>query len=374
MIARVLLLSCSLAAGSVFAAPGVLRVGTSGDYPPFSERGAGFDIEVAERLARDLGLRIEWVAFRWPELSARIDAGDFDVAMSGVTWRAERSVHGWMSRAVAVGGPCLVGASPPATLAVNRGGILERWARGRFPGARVRTVDDNLSLPGLLARREVEAIVTDSFELPHFARPGQPTHCDPARDRKVYWIAPARADELGPRIDAWLERNEAELASLRARWFGDPQPRDAIDHLVDLAVRRLALMPAVAWYKRAHGLPIEDRDRERVVLDAAVARAHGAGLDPGSLRESFALQVDLAKGVQRDAPEHAPTLDLQSELRPALLRLGDRLVAAYAAAAPLSAERLPASRLDLAAPYLDAAGRETLRRALILAARGARAR
>lgn len=371
MLARVLLLCCSLAAGSVLAGPGVLRVGTSGDYAPFSERGAGFDIEVAKRLARDLGLRVEWVAFRWPELSARIGAGDFDVAMSGVTWRAERSVHGWMSRAVAVGGPCLVGAREPATLAVNRGGVLERWARSRFPGARVRTVDDNLALPGLLARREVEAIATDSFELPHFARPGQPTHCDPARDRKVYWIAPARADDLGPRVDAWLERNEAELASLRAQWFGHPQPRDAIDHLVDLAARRLALMPAVAWYKRAHGLPIEDRERERVVLDAAAARARKAGLDPESLRESFALQVELAKRVQREAPERAPTLDLESELRPALLRLGDRLVAAYAAAAPLSVERLPASRLDLTVPYLDAAERETLQRALILAARRA---
>ena len=142
-----------------------------------------------------------------------------------------------------------------------------------------------------------------------------------------------------------------------------------LNHVVP--ARRLALMPAVAWYKRAHGLPIEDRERERVVLDAAAARARKAGLDPESLRESFALQVELAKRVQREAPERAPTLDLESELRPALLRLGDRLVAAYAAAAPLSVERLPASRLDLTVPYLDAAERETLQRALILAARRA---
>ncbi|HSG90170.1 MAG TPA: transporter substrate-binding domain-containing protein, partial [Pseudomonadales bacterium] len=68
----------------------VLRVGTSGDYPPFSRAGEGFDVDVAKRLARDLGMRIEWVPFRWPELERRLRAGDFDVVMSGVTWRPER--------------------------------------------------------------------------------------------------------------------------------------------------------------------------------------------------------------------------------------------------------------------------------------------
>ena len=47
-----------------------LRVGTSGDYAPFSETQAGksayrgFDIAVAEAFARDRGYAIEWVAFR----------------------------------------------------------------------------------------------------------------------------------------------------------------------------------------------------------------------------------------------------------------------------------------------------------------------
>lgn len=369
---RVLLVLCLFAAAPVLAGQEILRVGTSGDYAPFSLDGVGFDIDVAQRMASDLGLRIEWVEFRWPELRARLLAGDFDIAMSGVTWRPERAVHGWMSRAVAQGGPCWIGARTPASLAVNRGGILERWAREQFPDARIRSVDDNRSLPGLLAGGEVEAIVSDSFELPQFARPGQPTRCAPARDRKVYWVAPARAAELGPRIDAWLERNEPEIARLRGRWFGAPAPRDALDHVVDLTARRLALMPAVAAYKRAHGLPIEDPARERRVLDAAERRAGEAGLDPGALRESFALQIELAKRIQ-SVQRTGPDLDLETELRPALLQLGDRLVLAYAAAAPLPAGGLPLARLDLTAPYLDPASRDLLRRALILAMRPARA-
>src|SRR3954467_6037919 len=50
-----------------------LRVGTSGDYAPFSIRDAagtvrGFDADVAVALARDLGFELEWVGFRWPTL------------------------------------------------------------------------------------------------------------------------------------------------------------------------------------------------------------------------------------------------------------------------------------------------------------------
>ena len=71
----------------------MLRVGTSGDYAPFSLDGRGFDVDVADALAKHLGMRVEWVHFRWPELRSMIDAGRFDVAMSGVTWRPDRAVR-----------------------------------------------------------------------------------------------------------------------------------------------------------------------------------------------------------------------------------------------------------------------------------------
>jgi cyclohexadienyl dehydratase len=329
----------------------VLRVGTSGDYAPFSKGGAGFDIELARRMAADLGYRIEWVPFAWPELGERIAASAFDVAMGGITWRPDRALVGEMTRAVASGGPCLLGRRPPGTVAVNRGGILERWARQRFTAEQLRVVDDNLTLPGLLERGEVDAIVTDSFELPHFTRAGSPTaHCEPPRDRKVYWVSPAHAAALAPRIDDWLAVNEPQLAALRATWFGKASQWTAVDHLIDLLARRLALMPAVAAYKRAHGLPIEDPAREAIVLQQAVDDAAARGLDPDSVRALFAEQIALAKAVQeRDAG--AEPVDLDGVLRPALSRLGERILAALAT----SADQLPQLRpeqLDLLVPLL----------------------
>ncbi|HTY18964.1 MAG TPA: transporter substrate-binding domain-containing protein [Myxococcota bacterium] len=360
------------AAGPAFAAePAVLRVGTSGDYAPFSQDGRGFDVEVARRMAPDLGVEIAWVPFRWPELSARLAAGDFDVAMSGVTWRPDRAVVGWMSSTVARGGPCVLGAAAPPSVGVNRGGVLERFARVHFPRAEIRAVDRN-DLAGLLERHEVAAVVTDSFEAPELmnqrAVREQPLTCEPALDRKVYWVAPQRAAELGPRIDGWLARHESEVDALRARWLGGSAPRRAPDDLLDLLARRLALMPAVARWKRARGLAIEDPAREARVVAAAHQAAVENGLEPAPVEALFRLQIALGSRLQATgkAPEEGvPDLDLESQLRPELTRLGARIVSAAASVAPLDPAALDAADWATLAQWLDAPERAELRGALL---------
>jgi chorismate mutase-like protein len=312
-------------------APRPLRVGVSDDYPPFSLDGEGFDVEVARRFAADQGSPVEWVSFRWPELEEAVLEHRFDVAMSGVTWRPRRDVRGWMSRAVARGGPCVVGPEGASRLAVNRGGILEVWARSRYPDRELVVTDDNRALPRLLRERVVEAVVTDRFEARHVAGAGDPVRCEPATDRKVYWVAPARADQLGPRLDQWLRANEAAIDALRIEHFGARAPLDQVDHLIDLIGRRLELMPAVAAWKHARGEPLEDPERERLVVLRSTEAAAARGLDPESVERLFRLQIELAKAVQaRNRGGTESGLDLERELRPAILRLGDRIVEALA--------------------------------------------
>ena len=340
----------------------VLRVGTSFDYAPFSKAGRGFDVELTERLARELGYRVEWVRFDWPRLSGDVAANAFDLAVGGITLRPERAVIGFMTRALASGGPCVLERSAPGKVAVNRGGILERWARQRFSAEQLVVVDDNLSLPERLQRGEVAAIVTDSFELPHFARPEWRARCEPAHDRKVYWVSPARAAELGPRIETWLAEHEPELPALRARWLGAASAWTPVQHLVDLFERRLALMPAVAAYKRARGLAIDDPAREAVVLQQALDAAARAGLEPESVRALFAEQIALAKAVQQRHGD-AAAMDLDSVLRPALDQLGERITHALRAAAG-DLPDLPPDALELLGPWLDGDERARLLAAL----------
>ena len=178
-------------------------------------------------------------------------------------------------------------------MAVNRGGILERWTRERFEGgSEITAVDDNLSLPGRLERDEVDAFVTDSFEVEHFGRDGWRRRCEPPLDRKVFWIAPERAEELGPAVDRWIQRNERWLEARREEWFGRGQDRDELDHLLDLTARRLAFMPPVASWKSARGVPIED-------LEQGTGGAGSGGTKRRPLRARSATGARLVRASDR---------------------------------------------------------------------------
>ncbi|MEA3277725.1 MAG: cation:dicarboxylase symporter family transporter [Pseudomonadota bacterium] len=75
---------------------GVIRVGYDPDRLPFSYTNiagklVGFDIDMAQRLAQELGVTIELVPFAFDSLSRQLDADHFDIAMSGVYGTAEQS-------------------------------------------------------------------------------------------------------------------------------------------------------------------------------------------------------------------------------------------------------------------------------------------
>jgi Na+/H+-dicarboxylate symporter len=84
----------------VIRARGVLRVGYMADALPFSyfnDRGelVGFDVELAHHLARELGLRLEFVPVDREALDDIVAAGGCDLVMSGVavtTARASRQL------------------------------------------------------------------------------------------------------------------------------------------------------------------------------------------------------------------------------------------------------------------------------------------
>ena len=72
----------------------VLRVGTPGDYRPFAIKdGAGYsghDIDVVDAMAKELGVKVEYVPTTWPNLLADLKAGKFDIAVGGITRNVAR--------------------------------------------------------------------------------------------------------------------------------------------------------------------------------------------------------------------------------------------------------------------------------------------
>lgn len=367
-----------------------LRVGTSGDYAPFSIVDAdgarsGFDIELAARLGRDLGRPVAFVSFRWPQLRAALEDDRFDLAASGVTIRAERLLAGRFTRPYARSGAVAVTRAvdrerfpapealddPEVRIAVNRGGHLERVARATFLRARIETVDDNQSLAERVVRHQADALVTDTAEMRHLLARYPSLRALPplTRDRKALLVG-RRHPGLHAEVDGWLAAREADgwLDELRRRWLGPEAalaPPDAkIETVVALVEQRLGLMPWVAAAKRRAGRPLEDRRQEGIVLEAARASAARAGLDPGRIAALFESLIDAAKEVQRGAPpvDAGPSL---SALRAAVQELGARLVAELAASRtvrgdPRWADALGRSVRDMAVPGLGLPARERL--------------
>ncbi|MDH3685625.1 MAG: transporter substrate-binding domain-containing protein [Myxococcales bacterium] len=407
------------------SAPETLRVGTSGDYSPFSVRTGdartGFDIAAATAFAEERRLALQFVEFRWPDLAADLAAGRFDVAMSGVTVRPDRSLTAPFTRPVALSSAVAVVADPvrfstlagldaeTVTIAVNAGGHLERVTRARFPSARVVAVADN-RVPERLASGAADALVTDTLEAPSWLRdrPGWKMLPPFTTDRKAWWVHPDRSDLLRD-LDRFAAERSADgsLARWRAEHLGPAaalQPTAAVLPALFWRLReRLELMPLVAETKRRSGSPIEVPEREERVVGAAweatrrAAAARGRRAPPeADVRRLFRAQIEAAKSIQRATlagePRTGNLPSLEHEIRPALLRLGDQIAGLIVdlAAAPLPESSEPAaadeleelSTLCLGLPGLESDDRaaitaaiDALRpRAEDLARRGAEAR
>jgi len=386
--------------GDAEAGGGILRVGTSGDYAPFStvQPGAppsyeGFDVAMARAYTQERGLVLELVEFRWPQLAEDLGAGRFDVAMSGVTVSPPRSLAGRFSVPVAESGAVALLRNPErfsklekldqraVRIAVNAGGHLEQVARAHFSRATLVFIPENAAVRDALLGYSVDAAVTDTFEAPLWQS------LDPelgllgpfTRDRKAYLV---RADRPGLALDldSWLLARERDgsLARLRQRHLGKETAAPMATPLGSLVAaldERLALMPWVSAAKRRDILPIADPAREARVIEAALAsvreaakRIHAAPPADEAVRTFFRVQIDAARQLQlaagRDAsyqPEE-PVPDLQAELRPALLRIGER-IAALLVALPEgldAAEVQQATREGLRSPWLDASTRRAL--------------
>ena len=418
-VATCLIIGCQPSApdpkqSSAESGPETLVLGTSGDYPPFSDwprevaNPRGFSIELAEHYARATGRSIRWRRFDWPELLVDLEAHRFEAALSGVTVRPDRTLAGRFSLAITTSGAVvLVDAESPVrsasgldapdiALAVNAGGHLERVARRLFPTARIVPVPTNAEVLDRLGCDGVNGIVTDTVEAPLWQarRPGLRRIGPLTRDGKAALFGLGR-DRERTRFDRWLLEAEASglLATLRAR-HGLPEsatasPARALAMSLD---ERLSLMTQVADTKIVLGRPVEDRGREARVLAAAAgatqreaARRGVEPPDPKRVEAFYLAQIEAAKSIQRarrrslarapaprdESARETARRTLEERIRPALIALGDRialLVVACADAPPPPDGLLRETLADHALPEDDLLALEASFRTLFRAA------
>ncbi len=126
--------------------------------------------------------------------------------------------------------------------------------------------------------------------------------------------------------------------------------------LVHLLDQRLSYMKDVAAFKWVNKLPIEDLQREEIVLNKSMSAAGDFGLDSLSTYSFFETQITLAKTIQqfwfdqwtKNGFVNYDYADLKTEIRPALLELGDDILRTLAELEPwqfTSREKRQAKRL-----------------------------
>jgi cyclohexadienyl dehydratase len=229
-------------------------------------------------------------------------------------------------------------------IGVNLGGHLEHVAYANFPAATLIAIPDNAMVLSALKDGSIDAAVTDDLEAPGWMLGGKNLVLfGPfTEDRKAYLVRADR-EQLATDLSSWLLEREADgtLARLREQYFDipdSPKLASPLRALLAAIDERLSLMPLVGIAKQRASLALVVPKREAYVLDTAVesvlAAAERQGVAPppqDAVRKLFSAQMEAGKEIQRAALsdplftslETVP--DLQTELRPALLRIGERI-------------------------------------------------
>jgi chorismate mutase-like protein len=342
------------------AARGVLRVGSTGDYKPFSylQAGGGFigmDVELAGELARALGVRLQLVPTSWPTLMADLGADRFDLALSGVSVTAERQRQALFSVPYLHDGKTPITRCdnvarfqtlaqidrPEVRLIVNPGGTNERFARAHAPRARLTVYPDNVTIFGQIVSGAADLMMTDAIEtrLQQRLHPQLcAVHPEAPFDTVDKAILLPRDAALKAYVDHWLQQrlDNGDVPKRLDRWLAFPWGLEPLRQAID---QRLLLAQDVARAKWNAKAAIEDLPREEQVIAAAVRQGAVLGLPEAWIRSVFRAQIEASKTVQRalyrrwqaegvgrfdDAP------DLGNTIRPELDRLTTQLLRAMA--------------------------------------------
>jgi cyclohexadienyl dehydratase len=207
-------------------AAGVLRVGTTLDYPPFSsgtlDQPRGIDITLAKRLGDTLGVTVRFVQTSWPTLTQDFTARAFDLAISGVSITPSRAALGTFSAPYHIGGKTPIGRcldqdrfkdfaaidQPETRVVFNPGGTNERFARQHLQHAQFITFPDNRFIFQELLAGRADVMFTDEIEVALKTRLHRPLCALLPGQRLTYqekaiWLH--KDDALKQSIDDWLQ-------------------------------------------------------------------------------------------------------------------------------------------------------------------------
>ena len=222
---------------------GVISVGLEGTYPPFSfvdadGKLAGFEVELSEALAKELGVKAKLQPTKWDGILAALESKRLDVVINQVTISEERKKKYDFSQPYTVSGiQALVltkkkdelNIKTAADLAGKKVGVglgtnYEQWVKQDVPKAEVRTYEDDPSKFADLRNGRIDAILIDRLAALEYAQKAKDTElAGEAFSRLESGVALRKGEpELLAAINKAIDKLKADgtLAKLSKKYFG----------------------------------------------------------------------------------------------------------------------------------------------------------
>ena len=223
-----------------------IRVGTSGDYPPFSylnpqtNQYEGMDIALAHKLGEALEAGVVFVRFKWPDLNADLLADKFDIAVGGIGRNVARGKIVAYSNSYMTFGTCPLvrkgneGKYPDFTaidrsgvkVILNQGGINDRYFTPLLKQAAILRHNKNEEIALKVKDGTADVWITDNVEALYYAQKfPELVAVNPQKTftvgTKGYMIR--QGDQIFLNwLNLWLEQMflQGEVQKLEQQWLG----------------------------------------------------------------------------------------------------------------------------------------------------------
>lgn len=227
---------------------GTLMVGVEIGYPPmeyFDEDGAtpiGFDIELAQALADDMGLKLEIVDTAWDGIFAGVETEKYDVILSSVSWTQERSESHTLSETYIANAPVLVvpndseikdiqdlaGRSVAVQMETTADYLIQDYVKDGLD-TELRQYEKVINAFDELKMGRVDAVCTDSVvaafylgdDVNNYKNVWQSDEAEP-----ICMCLKKGNDTLKAALEASLQnlRDSGKLAEISVKYFGSEDP------------------------------------------------------------------------------------------------------------------------------------------------------
>ncbi len=224
----------------------VIRIGMSGDYPPFcgtdpkTGEFVGMDVELAQKLAAALGAKIVYVRYKWPELTRDLLEDKFDIAMGGVGRNLARGqVLAYTNSYLKFGTCPLVRKGdegkykdlasidqPGVKLILNQGGLNDRYFTPLMKKATILRHNKNDEIAMRVRDGAADVWITDNVEALYWAK--QIPSLTAVNPDKVFTVGTKgymirQGDQVFLNwLNLWLDQMflEGHVQKLQEKWLG----------------------------------------------------------------------------------------------------------------------------------------------------------